>query len=161
MNSGDMNSGDMNSGDMNSGHMNSGDWNSGSWNSGDMNSGDMNSGDRNSGSWNSGDRNSGFFNTTTPKVRLFNIDTDLNYDEIEIPFIDLQINEWIPEEKMTESQKIEDKYFYVKKGTLITRSYKEAWALAWPLLSELDKNKFIDLPNFNSDIFFEITGIKL
>jgi hypothetical protein len=165
-NSGDYNSGSCNSGYRNSGYYNSGGGNSGSYNSGSYNSGDNNSGYYNSGRYNSGDYNSGnhnigHFNTTSPKVRLFNKDTDLDYDKVEIPRIELLITEWIPEYKMTEAQKLEDKDFFVKKGTLIKRTYKEAFVLSWAKLDKKTKRQFLDLPNFDADIFFEITGVDV
>jgi hypothetical protein len=62
---------------------------------------------------------------------------------------------------MTSQQKIDDPNFHVKKGTLITRTYKEAWALYWTEISQEDKQMFLDLPNFDADIFLEITGIDV
>ena len=39
--------------------------------------------------------------------------------------------------------------------------YKEAWKEVWSKMSEGDKQKFLDLPHFNSKIFKEITGIDV
>jgi hypothetical protein len=71
------------------------------------------------------------------------------------------LTEWIPEEKMTNKQKKKDPYFYVKKGTLVKRTYHEAWAKAWPEISEKQKKQFLNLPNFCPEIFKEITGIDV
>ena len=160
-NTGIYNSGNYNSGDYNSGYRNSGYYNSGNYNSGDYNSGYRNSGDYNSGDYNSGYYNSGFFNTNEPNVRLFNMDTELKRKDIKLPYIYLKINEWISESNMTAQQKLDDKDFHVKKGTLITRTYKEAWGLYWTEASKEDKQMFLDLPNFNAEIFKEITGVDL
>ena len=150
-----------NSGNSNSGNWNSGNRNSGYWNSGNRNSGDSNSGDWNSGDWNSGDRNSGFFNTNEPCVRIFNKETNLKRSDLKIPFVNLEINTWVHEDQMTDAQKEDDKDFHTKGGTLITRTYKEAWALYWGNASKEDKQLFLDLPNFDADIFKEITGIDV
>jgi hypothetical protein len=160
-NSGNYNSGHYNSGMHNSGHYNSGNYNSGDNNSGHRNSGHYNSGHYNSGNYNSGNYNSGFFNTDEPTVMLFNKDTGLNRNNVEIPYICLKTNEWIHEHKMTDQQKLNDKDFHIKKGTLITRTYKEAWALYWSEASKDDKDKFLNLPNFDKDIFLEITGVDV
>ena len=135
--------------------------NTGNRNSGDYNSGGRNSGDCNSGGYNSGNYNSGFFNTNEPTVRLFNKETNLKRSELDIPYIYLSINEWISENNMTSEQKTNDKDFHIKGGTLIQRSYKEAWDKAWKDLSENVKNEFLNLPNFCSKIFEEITGINV
>jgi hypothetical protein len=165
-NSGNFNSGNFNSGDFNSGHYNSGDFNSGDFNSGDFNSGHYNSGhynsgNRNSGHYNSGHYNSGFFNTDEPNARLFNKDTGKKLSEINIPYFPIEVTEWVSEENMTDEQKKADPQFFVKRGTLITRSYKEAWQLAWSKAGENTKKLFLDLPNFDADIFLEITGIDV
>ena len=60
---------------------------------------------------------------------------------------------------MTDVQKVNDPDFYTKQGTLITKSYKDAWKLYWDDASNNDKELFLNLPNFDSNIFLEITGI--
>lgn len=160
-NSGYRNSGDCNSGDCNSGNCNSGYRNSGNRNSGDCNSGIYNSGIYNSGNYNSGNYNSGFFNTDEPNVRLFNKETTFKRSDIQLPYIDLLLTEWIPEDEMTDAQKADDPQFSIKGGTLITRTYHEAWAIAWSKASDELKQQFLDLPNFDAEIFKEITGIDV
>ena len=142
-NSGKCNSGDYNSGDRNIGDRNSGYRNSGDYNSGDYNSGYRNSGNRNSGHYNSGNRNSGLFNTDEPTVRMFNKDTNIKISEFKIPYLELPVTE------------------LVSVGTLITRTYKEAWGIAWSKSDQNKKNEFLNLPNFDADIFFEITGVDV
>ncbi|QIK56647.1 hypothetical protein G7059_01695 [Erysipelothrix sp. HDW6A] len=169
-NSGDRNSGYYNSGDYNSGYHNSGDYNSGYHNSGDYNSGNrnsgyFNSGDRNSGYHNSGDFNSGFFNTTEPTIRLFNIDTDLSFSDFlgskyyralnSAPFI---LTEW---HEFTEEEKEESIIRQLIGGKLIEYSYKEACAKWWNKLTEENKEIIQEMPNFDKNIFYEITGIEL
>jgi hypothetical protein len=101
------------------------------------------------------------FNTDEPTIRLFNRDSGLKRSEIIVPFINLNTTEWVEESEMTDEQKQDDPSFYVKKGTLITRTYHEAWAIAWEKLSKEEKQQFLDLPNFDADIFKEITGIDI
>jgi len=101
------------------------------------------------------------FNTDEPTVRLFNKDTGKFRSELVIPYIELKITEWISEDKMTSQQKKDDVNFFVKKGTLIKRTYKEAWQLSWSGISKEVKKQFLDLPNFDADIFLEITGIDV
>ena len=164
-NSGDRNSGDFNSGDRNSGNFNSGDFNSGDRNSGDRNSGNYNSGHRNSGYFNSGDRNSGMFNTDEPKMRMFNKDSDYTYSEFRNKFgykdILLSLTIWIYKEHMTDKEKKSVDGWSERGGYLKTLDYKEAWAKAWSEASERRKDWYKNLPNFDKDIFFEITGIKI
>ena len=165
-NSGDYNSGNRNSGDCNSGYRNSGSWNSGnrnsgSWNSGYRNSGNRNSGDLNSGDFNSGNWNSGFFNSNEPKVRMFNKETKLKYDEIKIPkWCFFKFSVWISYDTATEEEKEEHKKeIEVCGGFLKTLEYKEAWRLAWDKASKEEHKELFKLPNWNNKVFKEITGI--
>ena len=181
MNSGDRNSGNMNSGDSNSGNMNIGDWNSGNWNSGDSNSGNWNSGDwnsrnRNSGNWNSGDRNSGnwnsgnwnsgncnsgFFNTNSPLVRIFNKETNISRNNINFPsFLYFDLTVWVSHDTATAEEKEAHKIDIETCGGFIkTIPYKEAFRIAWDKASKEEHAKLLKLPNWNNEIFMEISGI--
>ena len=73
---------------------------------------------------------------------MFNADTDIDRKDIAIPYIHLPINELVD-------------------GKLVTRTYQEAWTIAWAKLSAKEKQQFLDLPNFDAGIFKEITGIEV
>ena len=165
-NSGDKNSGDWNSGDWNSGNWNSGNWNSGNGNSGDRNSGygnsgDRNSGDGNSGDWNSGNGNSGYFNSDEPCLRMFNKMTYCKRDDINIPswcYFDLTV--WVSHDTATEEEKKKHKNeIEICGGFLKTIDYKDAWRLAWNKASIKERKKLFELPNWDNEVFKEITGI--
>ena len=169
-NSGYINSGNRNSGNWNSGNRNSGDWNSGNRNSGDWNSGRGNSGSRNSGNWNSGDWNSGncnsgFFCTNSPKLRLFNKETDFTMEEFMktewyavLTSGEFNLTKW---RAYTDEEKAQDERKRFIRGELITIPYKEACANWWASLSEKDKAIIKTIPNFDANIFAEITGIDV
>src|SRR3990167_9459438 len=106
-------------------------------NSGDRNSGNRNSGYYNSGHCNRGNWNSGFFNTDEPTVRMFNKDTGLLRSEINIPYLDLQLTQWVNSSKMTEQQKKDNPGHVTTGGVLVAVSYKEAWVTLW---HHLDSN---------------------
>ena len=150
-----------NSGDCNSGSWNSGDRNSGSCNSGSCNSGSRNSGSRNSGSWNSGDRNSGYFNTNTPTVRMFNGDTLYHAEDIDFPsFLYFNLTVWVSHDTATEEEKRQHKKeIEACGGFLKTLEYKEAFRLAWDKASKEEHKKLLALPNWDNEIFKEISGI--
>ena len=177
-NSGDKNSGDWNSGDWNSGDCNSGNCNSGNWNSGDCNSGDRNSGDWNSGDCNSGDRNSGdwnktcfsngCFNTELPKIFLFNkpsdwtyqdwLDSDARYILMHCPS---NVLAWVWDYDMTEEEKEQHPEYSVTGGFLKNievEGERQEW---WDGLTKESKDSVMSLPNFDKNIFKEITGIDV
>ena len=169
-NSGDYNSGDHNNGFYNSGDFNSGDRNSGFYNSGNYNSGFCNSGNYNSGDFNSGDRNSGYCNTNTPKVRLFNHDTEFDFDSKEIIRLKRILSRmpqscvysnYILETDMTDEEKEKHPEHKTIGGYIkIIKVGGNKWKWWNKNVSEDDKEFIRSLPYYDEDIFFESTGIK-
>ena len=164
-NSGNRNSGYSNSGYRNSGNSNSGNSNSGNSNSGYSNSGNSNSGNRNSGDWNNTDYETGFFNSKQSKyINVFNkkCKKDL-WNNTEKPnFIyDIIINKWVYYFDMTDEEKENDKHAFIRDGYLKTCGYKEAWVNAYNKATQKDIDLLKKLPNFDSKVFYKITGIKI
>ena len=160
-NSGNCNSGNRNSGNCNSGNCNSGNCNSGNRNSGNCNSGNRNSGDCNSGDWNSGDCNSGYFNSDTPFVRMFNKETDKKFDEIGFPdFLYFDLNVWVSHDTATDEEKeLHKEEIETCGGFLKPLDYKKAFRLAWDKADKEEHKELLTLPNWNNEIFREISGI--
>ena len=145
-----------NSGRFNSGRFNSGDYNSGRFNSGRYNSGSFNSGSFNSGSW-----NSGYFNTDSPLVRIFNKETNVPRKDIDFPnFLHFDLTVWVSHDTATDEEKEAHKFdIETCGGFLKTLSYKEAFRIAWNKASKEEHKKLLKLPNWNNEIFMEISGI--
>ena len=135
--------------------------NSGNRNLGNCNSGDCNSGNCNSGDWNSGNRNSGFFNSDEPYVRMFNKMTKKKRHNINIPYwcyFDLTV--WVSHDTASDKEKKEHKKeIETCGGFLKTLKYKEAWRLAWDKADKEQHKELLKLPNWNNEVFKEITGI--
>ena len=93
---------------------------------------------------------------------MFNKETDLKSIDVVFPnFFYFDLCGWINESLMTNEEKKENPNFYVTKGYLKKYDYKEAWKLSYDKAPESDRKKVYDLPNFDAEIFFEITGIDL
>lgn len=146
----------------NAGLFNTGSCNSGNWNSGDRNSGDRNSGYTNSGYMNSGDRNSGYFNScegsngvfcneSDKNIRIFNQPSGMSLEDFRRSrYYDALV-----------SEPIELTWWGEETKTLKNRSYKEACAIWWEKLTEENKKIIQQIPNFDADVFFDITGIRV
>ena len=175
-NSGKCNSGTYNSGYHNSGNYNTGDYNTGNCNNGDYNSGCHNSGDYNSGNYNSGDYNSGNYNsgicnTNSPKVRMFNHETEFDFnDKSIVRFNEIlldcpqsyEYSDFISKNKMSEEEIMEHPECetiggYIK--TIIVEADKQKW---WDEdVSDDDKEFIKSLPYFDADIFYECVGVRV
>jgi len=137
----------------------------GNRNSGNRNSGDRNSGYLNSGDRNSGDRNSGYLNSKTPiDCLIFNKKAMFSdWDNADKPgFFWFDLTVWVSHNTATESERKE----YTKEietcgGFLKTMGYKEAFQLSYANASQEDRDKVKRLPNWDADVFFEISGIRV
>ena len=170
-NSGYHNSGNYNSGNYNSGYRNSGYRNSGYYNSGNCNSGNYNSGYYNSGHHNSGNCNSGYCNTNSPKVRMFNHETEFNFnDESIVRFKEIlfdcpqsyEYSDFIDKSEMSEEEIIKHPECEIIGGyikTIIVEADKQKW---WDEdVSDDDKEFIKSLPYFDADIFYECVGVRV
>ena len=174
-NSGYFNSGYYNCGSRNSGYYNSGCWNSGNhnsgyYNSGSANSGYYNSGSANSGDWNSGDHNNGCFNTATIKIHLFNKPSDWTYKD----WLSSRARRvmdcvpknlaWVEFDQMTDEEKKAYPTAEITNGYLRKIPNDELAAIRnewWAGLSPSEKDEILKLPNFDAEIFKEITMIDV
>ena len=158
------NEGRNNTGHSNSGNNNSGNFNSGDYNSGDYNSGYYNSGDYNSGYYNSGKYNSGLFNSNTPTLRMFNKVSDWTWDDYYNSGVYRLITKmtqciWVESKDMTEDEKKSNPNYDLVGGYLSVIPLKDAWVKLWSTLTEDERGEFYKLPNFDWEVFTEITSI--
>lgn len=163
----------VNTGENCTGYRNSGNYNSGNYNSGDCNSGNYNSGYRNSGDWNSGDWNktnhsNGCFNTIQPKIKLFNKESDLTYNDWVLSEARKLLNEipteilrWVPFNNMSEEEKEVNPNAKNTDGYLEMMKPHECAQDWWNRLEDTNKKIILDIPNFDKEIFKEITGIDV
>ena len=103
----------------------------------------------------------GFFNSDEPCVRMFNKITDKKRNEINIPhwcYFDLTV--WVSHDTANDKEKEEHKNeIETCGGYLKTLEYKEAWRLAWDKVDKDQHKELLKLPNWDNEVFKEITGI--
>ena len=167
-NTGNRNTGDWNTGDWNTGNRNTGDWNTGNRNTGDWNTGDWNTGNRNTGDWNKSSFNTGCFNTEEQKIMLFNKPSDMTYSEwldsdarYLLNQIPKDVVEWVYEENMTDEEKAAHPTYETTGGYLKVLDESECGQLWWGSLSDRKKEIIKAIPNFDAEIFFQCTGIRV
>ena len=129
-----------------------------------VNTGVGNTGHRNTGDWNTVSRETGFFNTKrTDFVRVFNKPCPIAvWEEVYKPdFIYFDLTCWVPSSEMTEVEKEHNKDHETTGGYLKKLDYKEAFLASFLKASKKDQAAVRNLPNFDEDVFFEISGIRL
>ena len=172
-NTGNRNTGDWNTGNRNTGNRNTGDCNTGNRNTGNRNTGDRNTGNRNTGDWNTGDWNkssfnTGCFNTEEQKIMLFNKPSDMTYSEwlgsdarYLLNQIPKDVVEWVYEEDMTDAEKAAHPTYETTGGYLKVLDESECGQLWWGSLSDRRKEIIKAIPNFDAEIFFQCTGVRV
>jgi hypothetical protein len=133
---------------------NTGKGNTGRNNSGNRNSGDSNSGYRNSGDYNSGNYHTGAFCTGDAEFKLFNKPTTMTRNDF------YNSRAWSVLSNFSPVKWVEDKEA-VTGGKYVSVPYKQAFVEFWSNLSDIDKQAVKDLPNFDADVFFDITGVRV
>ena len=173
-NTGDSNTGDSNTGDSNTGYSNTGCYNTGDSNTGNHNTGSYNTGNHNTGNHNTGSFNTGIFNScdyssgifcSKPEhIRIFNCDSGMTAEEFyeskyykALMSSSFVLTKWF---EYTEKEKDTDEKRSVG-GYLKTYTYTEACANWWANMTDENRAIIMSMPNFDSDVFFDITGIKV
>ena len=139
------------------GRGNTGDWNTGYWNTGDWNTGD----------WNKTNFSTGVFNTIQQPTYAFNKRLTITRDELyQHPGIRILINRYkngwfIPTGDMTDDEKNAHPEYKTVGGYLETVDFQTAFRMTWDTLSSEERNAVRGIPNFDADIFEEITGIRV
>mgnify|MGYP005887855573 CR=1 FL=1 len=138
----EMNSGEDNAGVLNSGNYNYGNDNEGNFNYGNNNLGWNNYGSNNDGVYNYGDCNSGAY--------VYGCFNEKSYKKECIRMFD-KMSDWTYEDWMSSPA----------RKIMITLMKSEDKQNRWNNLSPCDKEEIKSLPNFDSEIFFRTTGIKV
>ena len=134
-----------------------------------VNTGNKNTGNSNTGDWNITDFSTGCFNTKEEKIRLFNKRSnwtyrDWRYSSARDLMCDCPYTKtvWINEKYMTDSEKEENPTWKCSGGYLkineVTDEDRQAW---WDNLDDEEQEEIKSLPNFDKEIFKEITGIEV
>ena len=112
----------------------------------------------------------GLFNTKSPKISIFNKQTKMTYEDFQEKYPEVYnllyysrftLTQWVCECDMTPEEKEAHPEYKVQEGYLKTYTYKEACQKMWDGFSKTERNKIKKLPNFDKNIFKEITGIEV
>jgi hypothetical protein len=174
-NTGDYNTGDHNTGIGNTGYYNTGIGNTGHRNTGIGNTGDLNTGKRNTGHFNTGDHNTsnrhvGSFNTVDAESAYY-FNTLLPVAAWEAAYKPGWIykpcpTKWVAldamqADAMRAKEKTDNPSWVTTGGYLRENDMAEEWRKAYASASPEDIQAVRDLPGFDPDVFFQITGLDL
>jgi len=92
---------------------------------------------------------------------MFNKNTEIKREDIEFPsFLYFNLTVWVSHDTATEKEKEEHKQeIETCGGFLKSLEYKDAFRLAWDKADKEEHKRLLELPNWNNEIFKEISGI--
>lgn len=74
---------------------------------------------------------------------------------------DLEVTKWISWGNMSDEEKKDHPKAFICEGYIKVFDYHTAWSNLWSTLTDSQKESFKILPNFNPEIFKEVTGIEI
>ena len=92
---------------------------------------------------------------------MFNKDTNKKREDLSFPsFLYFDLTVWVSHDTATDEEKKAHKQeIEVCGGFLKKLDYKEAFRISWNKVSLEEHKKLLVLPNWNNEIFKEISGI--
>jgi hypothetical protein len=154
-----------NTGHYNTGHYNTGYYNAGNRNTGYYNTGYRNTGNYNTGDHNTGDRNTGCFNTITPEGGYY-FNRWLTHEDWDNAYKPSWLynptpTTWVYSRDMTSDEKSAHPDHETTGGYLRVNDMMAEWRKAYDAASLKDREAVKRLPNFDAEVFLEITGLDL
>ena len=106
--------------------------------------------------------------TEEPKIMMFNNQSDMTYYDwmrsdarYLLNQIPKKVVEWICSENMTDAEKAEHPTHETTGGYLKVLDESECGQIWWGSLSDDQKSIIKSIRNFDAEIFFQCTGIKI
>ena len=161
---GNYSTGHRSTGYFSTGHRSTGYYSTGHRSTGNYSTGDWSTGDCSTGHWSISNYSTGHFSTIDYSgFGAFNKPCTVEeWDNAVKPdFIYFNLTEWIKSEHMTDQEKKEHPSHETTGGYLKVYDYKEAWRKAWDSATDEDKELLFKLPNFDAEVFKEISGIDV
>jgi hypothetical protein len=125
------------------------------------------------GYWSTGNRSTGDWSTSNYSTGHSQIDDTgfsafnklCNRDQwaqADIPsWLYFNLTEWVDKEDMTDLEKQDHPTYETTGGYLKVYEYQEAWKKSYDNATREEQLKIKSLPNFDAEVFYEISGIKI
>ena len=166
---GDYSTGDFSMGDYSTGKYSTGDYSTcyystGKCSTGDYSTGDYSTGHCSTGDWSISDYSTGHFSTIDYSgFGAFNKPcTPEEWDKAIKPrFLYFKLTEFVYVRYMSDEEKESNPTYKTTHGYLKVYDYKEAFQKAWDKAPQEDRDLLFKLPNFDAEVFKEISGIDV
>jgi hypothetical protein len=156
--------GDYSTGNCSTGDRSTGDYSTGNYSTGDRSTGYRSTGDWSTGDWSTSNYSTGHFSTIDEMgFSAFNQPcTREQWAQADIPsWLYFNLTKWVDKEDMTDLEKEENPTYITTGGYLKVYEYQEAWKKSYDNATREEQLKIKSLPNFDEQVFYEISGIKI
>jgi hypothetical protein len=136
----------------------------GSHSIGNRSTGNRSVGNRSTGNWSISNYSSGHFSTEDyAGFGAFNKPcSQKDWDDAKKPdLLFFTLTEFVHSRSMTSEEKTDNPSHKTAGGYLKTYEYKEAFQESYAKASKEDRDLLLELPNFDPDVFLEISGIDV
>lgn len=161
---GNWSTGNYSTGNYSTGHCSTGHCSTGNHSTGHYSTGDYSTGNWSTGNWSISNYSSGHFSTKDfTGFGCFDKPCTLQeWEDVELPsWLFFRLTEWVDHREMTEDEKHENPSWEVTGGFLRVYDYKEAFRRSYSKASREEQLKIKNLPNFNAEKFYQISGIRI
>lgn len=176
---GNHSTGHRSTGNYSTGYWSTGHYSTGSCSTGDYSTGDRSTGDYSTGHWSTGHYSTGHRSTGDWSISNYStghfstedytgfgcFDKPCTVQEWKVSykprFLFFDLTEWINEEDMTDQEKEDHPSYKTTDGYLKVYDYKEAFKRSWDSRDLKDNLRIKDLPNFDEEKFYQISGIRV
>ena len=145
-------------GDYSTGNRSTGDWSTGDYSTGDCSTGDYSTGD-----WSTSNYSTGHF-STEDYSGFGCFDKPCTLEEWNAAYkpswLYFDLTKWVPECDMTDEEKESNPTYDTTGGYLKVYDYKEAFQASYNEATREEQLKIKELPNFDADKFYQISGIR-
>ena len=161
--------GDWSTGDRSTGSCSTGDWSTGHRSTGNCSTGDYSTGDRSTGNCSTGHWSTSYYSTghfSTEDYSGFGcFDKPCTSEEWNSAYkpswLYFDLTKWVPECDMTDEEKESNPTYDTTGGYLKVYDYKEAFQASYNEATREEQLKIKELPNFDTDKFYQISGIRI
>lgn len=159
----------------NTGNCSTGYKSTGNYSTGHRSTGDNSTGYRSTGNFSTGDNSTGNYSISNFSTGNFSTVDYSGFGAFNKPcapkewndakkpkfLLNIKLAEWVDSGQMTSEEKDANPSHETTGGYLKVYTYKEAWRNAWNKATEEDKELLYKLPNFDAEVFKEISGIDV
>ena len=166
--------GNWSTGDYSTGYCSTGHRSTGNYSTGNYSTGNYSTGHRSTGNWSTGDYSTGYRSISNYSTWHFCTIDYMWYSAFNKPIMKeerenvdkprwlfFSLTEWINVNDMTETEKRNNPNYKTTWWYLKVYDYKEAFQNSYNKATREEQLKIKELPNFDADIFYEISGIRI